>query len=452
MLLTIGIMMVLIYHSIQLPLSYDESYTFNNFTSRGLFYSIFTYPAPNNHVFHSILTNISWYLLGFTNTAFSVRAPALLFSFVSIAFVFNCCFRNNYVKSFVFTIIFLFSPNLIEYTFQARGYSIQIFFSLVSYFISNPFVARRIQFKHKLVLLLLLSTIGLYTSPAYLYTAVSIGAIFLFNFYEEIKKNKLFTCIMIVFFGLSLLLLYSPIIIYQGVDKIISNHYVTPIVGFNFFSIIIRGLKFVDYFSLPFFLGGVILLLFITISIKEKKWYNFFLFVVPFVLMAAFKQLPFLRVFLPIGILIIVFVCNAVFNHLSNLIRESARPLFKMQYDLLFLAFFCLFSVYYFNNIHKKGDLSSSFELEKAFLYLNQYDNMVFDTYDYDWYMGELILANYIVTKKPKVLFWGMKTKPNNVKSYFILTKRFDSGFKIIDSLQSFRQNKLWVEAPLQPH
>ncbi|MGB5418838.1 hypothetical protein, partial [Algibacter sp.] len=55
--LSLVFLLLLCFYAIYLPLSYDEAYTFLQFVDRSLFYAFCTYPAPNNHVFHSIFSN-----------------------------------------------------------------------------------------------------------------------------------------------------------------------------------------------------------------------------------------------------------------------------------------------------------------------------------------------------------------------------------------------------------
>jgi len=67
-----------LYYAISFPVSYDEAWTYINFTEKGLLSSISFYPSPNNHVLHSVLTNLSYYL-PFTQTV-NLRLPSIIIS------------------------------------------------------------------------------------------------------------------------------------------------------------------------------------------------------------------------------------------------------------------------------------------------------------------------------------------------------------------------------------
>jgi len=84
-----AIIAMLVTFALTLPLSYDESFTFNEFTSKDILTSISNYPVPNNHVFHSILTNITWAIFSFTRSEMAVRLPALLFTALSLYFIYT---------------------------------------------------------------------------------------------------------------------------------------------------------------------------------------------------------------------------------------------------------------------------------------------------------------------------------------------------------------------------
>ncbi|HEY8898565.1 MAG TPA: hypothetical protein VIM79_27240 [Niastella sp.] len=54
------------------------------------------------------------------------------------------------------------------------------------------------------------------------------------------------------------------------------------------------------------------IVLFVLNSIKQRAYYNLYILVMPVILMCILKQLPFYRVFLPIGGILLVNACMAV--------------------------------------------------------------------------------------------------------------------------------------------
>src|SRR5689334_1864619 len=157
----IAIMAVLITLALVLPFSYDESFTFTQFTYNGPQQALFNYPAPNNHVFHSLLTCITWFIFQWTHAEMAVRIPALFFSAYTLYFVFTRYLEGNLYAAIFFGMLYLFSPNIIEFAFQARGYSIQIFCGIASYYIAtDKKTISNLPFFPRLNIILLLSVIG----------------------------------------------------------------------------------------------------------------------------------------------------------------------------------------------------------------------------------------------------------------------------------------------------
>ena len=67
------------YYAIVMPVCYDEGLTYLYFTSKGIFSSMSFYPEPNNHILHSLLTNLTIHL-PFGDTEFRLRLPSLIAS------------------------------------------------------------------------------------------------------------------------------------------------------------------------------------------------------------------------------------------------------------------------------------------------------------------------------------------------------------------------------------
>jgi hypothetical protein len=437
----IGIL--LLFYSLQLPLSYDEAFTFNHFTLKGLVYSLCTYPVPNNQVLYSLFTNVSWDCLAFTHSAIAVRIPAIIFSILSIYFVSTRYLNQNFYPILAFSILYLFSPNIIEYAFQARGYSLQMFFGIITYYLASKKDIKHLLFRDRAILVLLLSILGVFTSPAYLYTAVVIYLIFITQFYSEVKRHLIFFILISVFFALTGILLYSPIIVFEGIKSLTSNKFVRPVGNFNILSVLTHLIQLFNYLTLPIYLGWGIFLLFIIYSVRRKAYYNFYFIVIPFVMMFILKQLPFFRVFLPFSLIIIVNACLKIFEssyykHIASLSQFKS----KLLSYLLFLCI-AMSSYFYFTYLHKKGDLNSSYQFKKVTPYLVKY-NLVY-IYHLDWYMNEPLQAYLKIKKLHPSIGLQNDSSINIFHSAVILSSNILHNIAVADSLNSLNDKKVWV-------
>ncbi len=434
-----AIIAMLVTFALTLPLSYDESFTFNEFTSKDILTSISNYPVPNNHVFHSILTNITWAIFSFTRSEMAVRLPALLFTALSLYFIYTRFFIERLFSVLLFSVFFLLSPNIIEYAFQARGYSIQIFCGVASYFFAaDPRVNQYAGFRERINAILLLSVIGMFTSPAYLYTAGAIYLIFLTINYKEIKKELVFFITTNIFYGATILLLYSPIIISQGIHQITANPYVKPNEQFSFQKVITYLGNLVDYLTLPYYIGWLILALFIWYSIKQKRYYNFYFLVVPLVLMIALKQLPFSRVFLPYGVIILLNACMAI----TDAVRvKTAKPVgvFKSGPAAFVLTgIFCIVSYLYFNNIHQKDDLSKAYHFKEIESPLAEHDKVYTRHLNTNWDFTEILKAYLTIKKKSNSVEIEKDFSNYNFNSSIVISTDTIPEWKVIDSTSDF--------------
>ena len=86
----------------------------------------------------------------------------------------------HYLKKIVNGLRIINRQNLFGYSFQARGYSMQLFFSITSYYVASE-NSTSLNFKNKITILLAIITAGLFTSPAFLYTAIPVYLIFFSN-------------------------------------------------------------------------------------------------------------------------------------------------------------------------------------------------------------------------------------------------------------------------------
>lgn len=441
----IAIMAVLITLGLVLPFSYDESFTFTQFTYNGPQQALFNYPAPNNHVFHSLLTCITWFIFQFTHSEFVVRIPALFFSAFTLYFVFTRYLEGNLYAAVFFGILYLFSTNIIEFAFQARGYSIQIFCGIASYYIvTDKRTISNLPFLARLNLILLFSVIGLFTSPAYLYTASIVYLIFVTLNFRDIRKELFSFALINVFYGLTVVLLYTPIIASKGLQTLTANDFVAPLGVLTFTKVLAHLFGLVKFLTLPQNLGWIVIALFVLNSIKQRAYYNLYILVMPVVLMLILKQLPFYRVFLPIGGILLVNACMAVTgSKIFQRITTGPHTFLQQAPAMLLIAASCVLSYIYFDKYHTKDDLAGAYRFKRIRAAIPRHDQVYTKGIGESWDVSEILSATMKLHGVDQVPEIEKDLKEYDFKSALILSSTPLENSKVIDSTTDFDGRKI---------
>jgi 4-amino-4-deoxy-L-arabinose transferase-like glycosyltransferase len=212
-------------------LVHDEAYTYVAF-SRSLFTAISDYHLPNNHVFHSILVFFSTQIFGIQPWA--VRLPAFVAGVLLVPAVYWLAKRlYDRWTGLAAALLVSLSPSLIGYSTNARGYTLVALFTLLTLSLGDLALKNKNLFVWGLISVL--SALGFYTVPVMM---IPFGVLFVWLFLEnqvsdlEAYRSKWdflrywFIC------GLAAaaitLLLYLPILIYSGPQKLFANEFVTP--------------------------------------------------------------------------------------------------------------------------------------------------------------------------------------------------------------------------------
>ena len=105
------------------PMRYDESVTFVHYASRPWYIALTTYTAPNNHVFHSELAQLTTAVFG--GAPWAVRLPAFMAGILLVPATYVAG-RALYGKhaALIAAALVAASSVLIEYSTNARGYTL----------------------------------------------------------------------------------------------------------------------------------------------------------------------------------------------------------------------------------------------------------------------------------------------------------------------------------------
>lgn len=316
-----------LYFAFSLPISGDEAYTFVNFTSRNIFVALSYYPAPNNHILHSLLTNILYHFFP-SFPLLSLRLPTLITYIFTLLVSFS--FLRKHYNSKIAILVTAIFPVLfmsIYYAYMSRGYQlVMLFFILSLHFSYNIKNCLNNNNQRDWFWLIIFSILGFLTMPSYLYAYAIINIVLLintnkYNFQKQIKS------IIITLIGV--IILYLPTIIVSGLASLINNKYVVPISR----DIVISKLPifFINSMELMFGLSYFVPISMIFISIimlfKNKDWFNlklaFIFLILPPLLQISHSVLAYPRTFNYYAFIIVMLFVISIRGYIAKINTKS---------------------------------------------------------------------------------------------------------------------------------
>ena len=386
---------ILLYYASSFPLSYDEAYTFNRFTTKSITTVLATYPQPNNHVFHSLLTWISWKVHHWISDPAIVRLPSLLASVLTFQLILHHVLKRSTLYGFLLLALFIVTSNYFQFSFQARGYAIHSLLAITSFILIRQ---SSLSFQVRYFGFMLLSFLGLFTIPTYLFTAFALGAYWIINDYTPFLKNILNTILITLLFALLTFLAYTPIMLHEGVAALFSNQFVLPKGHVTMLDVLMHCNTLVLFAFLPYPLAFLIPIAFIFFAIKKKQYPLLMLIVAPLIMMYALNQLPkFSRIFLPISTLMGVITLHHLYSIYS--IHNV-----KKNYIVLFSLLACLFiplGLYHFEHNHPTADFKTAFQLRKINQLRQQHKQVTM--FQVHWHLKEPIVAQNKISRNKKI-------------------------------------------------
>lgn len=208
---------------------YDEAATYLNFVSRPLYRALSNYSYPNNHLLHTLLARLSILTLGDTTTA--LRLPALVAGCLTIpmAWLAGRVLYNRLAGVLAAGFVAAL-PTFIEFSVNARGYSLQWVFLLLmmccsAWLVTNPGL------KTAWLAFVLAGLAGIYTIPT---MVLPIGALVLWMLLSGLLTGGVPSCKELLMYlaqagfamGLLSVLFYIPPLLASGPAAVISNRFV----------------------------------------------------------------------------------------------------------------------------------------------------------------------------------------------------------------------------------
>ena len=221
---------------------HDESYTYIAFASGTLWHTVSDYHLPNNHVFFSVILNLTARIFG--DQQWALRIPTVVMGVLMVPVMYFVARKlYNRETAILSSALIAFFPEFIQRSTSARGY---ILLALIGLMLLG--LAAYVRTKKNLfawLMLTVLSAVGFFTIPIMIYP---FGGIFLWLFLSGVLmdmgpdyKNRwdFFKLWFLSGIGASILtvILYSPILL-SDAESLLNNKFVAPLSSSTFLSII----------------------------------------------------------------------------------------------------------------------------------------------------------------------------------------------------------------------
>ncbi len=203
------------------PMRYDEALTFNEFASRPLYYGLSFYPDPNNHLLNTLLEHVAF--VAFGNQPWALRLPAFIAGTLLVPATFALAHLLwGRWAGFLAAVLVAVSSYLVEYSTNGRGYTLQAlcFVAMMALVV----VAAHRRSLAALLAAGLVAAIGAYAVPTMVY-GVAVAAVWLLI--GHVSWRYVVASGVIV--GLLTTVLYLPVIVVSGPDKLVSNRFVVSL-------------------------------------------------------------------------------------------------------------------------------------------------------------------------------------------------------------------------------
>jgi hypothetical protein len=210
------------------PMRYDEATTYDNYVSKPLYVSLANYSTPNNHLLNTALAAVSVTIGG--NGPAAVRAPAFVAGVLVVVAAFAAAWLlYGRAAALLTAALVAGSSTLVEYSANARGYTLVALFTLTA-------LAAAVRILERggwgaWAALAGSGALGLFAVPVMVYP---LGGILLWlgvllhrqrTPAREVLRS-LGACALAV--GVLTALLYAPVFAASGVRSVTSNEFVSP--------------------------------------------------------------------------------------------------------------------------------------------------------------------------------------------------------------------------------
>lgn len=222
------------------PMRYDESVTYMYFVRLPWTEALSTYTYPNNHLFHTLLAELT--VAAFGPVPWALRLPALISGILIIpATYFMTRALYGAQQALLAAAIVASSGVLILYSTNARGYGM-----VVLAFLLLVILAARLLHQSSgrdWIAFGMIAALGLWTIPVMMYPLGAVTAWLIVTLLLDGKGRELRQlAVTLAGAALSTIWLYAPVVRRDGLAAVTRNQFVTPSGWFDFFAELPRTL------------------------------------------------------------------------------------------------------------------------------------------------------------------------------------------------------------------
>jgi len=215
---------------IDVPIRYDEAFTFTQFARHPVAEFIGNYSFPNNHLLHTLLVHASVSLFG--PWEWAIRLPAFLAGVAGLPLIYRLGRRAGDQMTGLWAMALAAgSSALVEYSTNGRGYTMVVFFTALLLFTALRIGTAQRSWKDW-IFFCLAGIAGMYTIPVMLYP---LAAAFLWTLGgadrdapAEWKRLILPLTVAGAAIVAGTLLCYLPVILKSGLKSLTANRFVQP--------------------------------------------------------------------------------------------------------------------------------------------------------------------------------------------------------------------------------
>jgi hypothetical protein len=300
------ISIVKLYYLSKFPFHIDEVASYLFFVKRGIFVAASYFPAPNNHIFYSVIT--CFFQPFIKDPFYLMKIPSWILSSVTSAILFLFLLRSfNFSISILGTLLFSFMQNYFVYSVSGRGYALMTSFTLISFIATFEIISGN-KNKYLWHIYFISAVLGFYTLFTFLYPLVSFSlAIVIYVLHKkEYSLIKPFVYYNVLIGG-AVLLLYLPVFIISGFSALASNPWMIKLDWPTYFSklpkLINGAFEFIlgiENFQVVAGMSIIIVAVAILYKTKRKEWFWLILtfFIIPPILLTIQRLQPYHRVWI----------------------------------------------------------------------------------------------------------------------------------------------------------
>lgn len=266
------------------PMGTDEAATFIYYASHPLHIGLTIYGSPNNHILHTAMMHASFRMFG--QAEWALRLPAFLAGVAMIPLTYLASRALAPRGALLAAALTAATPALIDYSTDARGYTLLCCFVLIC--AASMAEVVRSGSRTAAIIFALSAALGFYTVPVMLYPFV----MFLVWGRKRAIPAGIGAIVLTAVF-------YSAALVVSGWSALTSNPYVRPLPLRTFLSGLLPYLATVRehlFVGVPLILQILIAIGFIIAVRRQPMWIGFTAVILLIVLQ---RVLPFPRVWLP---------------------------------------------------------------------------------------------------------------------------------------------------------